>query len=81
MELAGPKPQLKDMKLPSGQHMQPLALTPPTSPIVETELYAHWRTSLDSAGEDFLVWDSEQLDTESEGYSLYNDSDEICKYI
>ena len=29
--------------------------------------------------EGFLVWDSEQSDTESEGYSLYNNSDENMK--
>ena len=77
MELAGPKLQLKDMKLLGGQHPQFLAQTPPpTSPIVEVEPHTHHRTSLDSVREDFLVWDSEQSDTESEGYSLYNDSDE-----
>ena len=77
MELAGPKPRLKDMKLLGGQHPQFLAQTPPpTSPIVEVEPHTHHRTSLDSVREDFLVWDSEQSDTESEGYLLYNDSDE-----
>ena len=77
MELAGPKPQLKDMKLLDGQHTQLLApISSPTSPDMGTEPHTHWRTSLDSVGEDFLVWDSEQSDTESEGYSLYNDSDE-----
>ena len=40
MELAGPKPQLKDMKLPGGQHMQPLVPTPcSTSPIAEAQPY------------------------------------------
>jgi len=57
--------------------MQPSALIPPpTSPIVEKQPYNRQRTSLDSVGEGYLVWDSEQSDTESEGYSIYNDSDE-----
>ena len=66
MELAGPKPWLKNMKLPGGQHMQPLALMPPTSPIAKTQPYTHRRTLIDSVGEGFLVWDSEKSNTESE---------------
>ena len=53
MELAGPKPWLKNLKLPGDQHMQPLALMPPTSPIAKTQPYTHRRTSLDSVGKVF----------------------------
>ena len=76
VSLAGPRPLLKNMKLPCGQGLQQLSPTPPSSPIMKVQARGCQRTSLDSIEEDFIIWDSEQSDTVSEGYSLYDNSDD-----
>ncbi len=81
MELAGPKLQLKDMKLLGGQHTQLLALTPPTSPIVETELHTHWRTLLDSVGEEFWFGIQNNQIQNLKGTCFTMILMKICKYI
>ena len=81
MELAGPKPWLKDMKLPGRQHMQPLALMPPpTSPIVKTQPYTHCRTLLDSVGEGFWFGTQNNQTQSLKSIHLTMILMKICKY-